>query len=259
MSGKAIGLVEPLVVITHPTIAGQFSILDGHLRVEALTDLGVERARCIIVKDDEAYTYNKRVNRLAVIQEHRMIVLAAERGVSAERLGAALGISAAAIRSRFKMLDGICGEAVAILAEKQVPRSVFPILWQMQAFRQIDVAQAMVSLGNFSTKLALAMLETTAPDQLQAGTKRTGVKSEAADVIQRLERELAALQTDTRLLEDNYGPDNLKLVVVKTYIANLLNNARVVRWLAQFHADYLQRLQRIAEIKDIPGADARMG
>lgn len=59
---------------------------------------------------------------------------------------------------------------------------------------------------------------------------------------------------NTRLLEDNYGPDNLKLAVIKAYVANLLNNARVVRWLARSHADYLQQLQSVAEIKSLPDA-----
>lgn len=253
-SVESIGLVEPLIVIGHSTLPGCFSILDGHLRAEALKDLGIERARCLIAKDDESYTYNKHVNRLAAIQEHKMIVRAYERGVSAERLSAALGISEGVIRERFRMLDGICDEAISLLAEKPVPRGVFPILRQMQPFRQIDVAHAMINLGNFSLKLALAMLETTPPDQLAEGFKRKIERGGSTEIIQRLERELAALQADTRLLEDSYGPDNLKLVVIKTYIAKLLDNARIVRWLAQFHADYLQQLQRVAEIKSLPAS-----
>lgn len=95
--------------------------------------------------------------------------------------------------------------------------------------------------------------ETTPPDQLAEGFKKKVERGGSTEVIQRLERELAALQADTRLLEDSYGPDNLKLVVIKTYIAKLLDNAAIVRWLAQFHADYLQQLQRVAEIKTLPG------
>jgi len=40
------------------------------------------RAAGLIADDDEAFTYNKRVNRLATVQEHYMIVKALERGVS---------------------------------------------------------------------------------------------------------------------------------------------------------------------------------
>jgi hypothetical protein len=248
---EAVGLVEPLVVIQHSTVPGHFAILDGHLRAEALRDLGTKRAKCLISKDDESYTYNKCVNRLAVVQEHKMIVRAYESGVSADRLAAALGISVGVIRARFRMLDGVCDEAIKLLSDKPVPRRVFPLLRQMQPFRQIDVAQAMINLGNYSSKLVLAMLETTSPDQLVDGFKQKVDKGGTTAAIQRLERELAALQADTRLLEDSYGPDNLKLVVIKRYVASLLNNARVVRWMAQFHADYLQQLQLISEIKTL--------
>ena len=35
----------------------------------ALKELGVERVSCLISTDDEAYTYNSRINRLSTIQD----------------------------------------------------------------------------------------------------------------------------------------------------------------------------------------------
>nr|WP_269764876.1 plasmid partitioning protein RepB C-terminal domain-containing protein [Burkholderia ubonensis] len=196
-------------------------------------------------------TYNKRVNRLAAIQEYNMIVRVYESGVTVERLAAALGLSAGTIRDRFRMLDGICDEAIKLLSDKRVPRRVFSILRQMKPFRQIDAAHAMINLDNYSGKFALALLETTPEDQLADTVEKRQEKSGTIEAIQRLERELAVLQADTKLLEENYGPDSLKLVVIKTYVASLLDNARVVRWLAQFRSDYLQQLQLIAEVKTL--------
>ena len=57
---------------------------------DVLTDLGHPDAACIVADDDEAFTYNKRINRLATIQEHLMIVRAIDRGVSEEKLAKAL-------------------------------------------------------------------------------------------------------------------------------------------------------------------------
>ncbi|QOT76565.1 plasmid partitioning protein RepB C-terminal domain-containing protein [Cupriavidus basilensis] len=246
-SVKAIGLVEPLVVIPSVGQAGCFSILDGHLRAEALRELGIERAPCLISTDDEAYTYNKCVSRLASIQEHKMVVLAFERGASVELLSEALGISVQAIRQRFKMLDGICDEAISVLADKPVPHGAFKILRQMQAFRQIDVANAMVNLSNFSIRFAEAMLESTPVELLNVGARKKVEATSSTEAVQRLERELAVLHDDTKLLEETYGPDNLRLVVIRRYIEGLLNNAKVVRWLAQYRRDYLQQLQILAD------------
>ena len=65
------------------------NLLDGHLRIQVLKDSGIQAVVCLVATDDEAYTYNKRVNRLAIIQEHRMILTALQKGVSEERLARA--------------------------------------------------------------------------------------------------------------------------------------------------------------------------
>jgi len=75
-----VGIVEPLVVARRQRDTGPYMLVDGHLRHAALSDLGNSEAPCLIADDDEAFTYNKRVNRLATIQEHYMIVKAIERG-----------------------------------------------------------------------------------------------------------------------------------------------------------------------------------
>ncbi|MGO4156624.1 plasmid partitioning protein RepB C-terminal domain-containing protein [Cupriavidus sp. YAF13] len=69
----------------------------------------------------------------------------------------------------------------------------------------------------------------------------------STEAVQRLERELAVLHDDTKLMEETYGSDNLRLVVIRRYIEGLLNNAKVVRWLAQHRRDHLQQLQILAE------------
>ena len=60
-----VGIVEPLVVARRGKDPGPFMLVDGHLRHAALLDLGNSEAPCLIADDDEAFTYNKRVNRLA--------------------------------------------------------------------------------------------------------------------------------------------------------------------------------------------------
>ena len=79
-SVSEIGIIEPLVVAPLSKRDGRYLLLDGHVRLVALLDLGQTEVRCIIADDDEAFTYNKRVNHLATVQEHFMIVRALERG-----------------------------------------------------------------------------------------------------------------------------------------------------------------------------------
>lgn len=57
----------------------------------------------------------------------------------------------------------------------------------------------------------------------------------SAESIARLERELAALQMQIKTVEESYGPDVPHLTVIKGYLAKLLANAAVVRWLARLN------------------------
>ena len=55
---REVGLVEPPVVARDRGEMGKFLLLDGHLRVDVLKDLGQTDVCCLISTDDEAYTYN---------------------------------------------------------------------------------------------------------------------------------------------------------------------------------------------------------
>jgi len=60
-----IGLIEPLVVAPAPSQEGCYTVLDGHIRLQVARELELPSLLCLSAKDDEAYTYNKRVSRLA--------------------------------------------------------------------------------------------------------------------------------------------------------------------------------------------------
>lgn len=115
---EAVGIIEALVV--YPKSANEYLLLDGHSRLEALRELGVHEVRCTISTDDEAYTYNKRVNHASHVAQHFMILRALENGVSEERLAEALSVDVKNIQKKRDLLNGICPEAVQLLRNRQV-------------------------------------------------------------------------------------------------------------------------------------------
>ena len=254
-SVRAIGLVEAPVVSRCPTSSRQFFLLDGHLRIEALKDLGISQVECLIATDDETYTYNKRVNRLVPVQEHRMVVRAMQRGVPEAKIAEALGLEVTSVRRRARMLDGICPDVVHLLTNAPCPFRVFDILRQMTSIRQIEAAELMLGQQNFTAVFARALLVATPENQLapiaRAKPQEPGSSREQ---IARLERELVSLQSQIKSVEDDYGIDNLHLTVAKGYIAKLLSNARVVRWLAQNRHEYLGEFQTVADIDTVAPA-----
>ena len=252
-SVRAIGLVEAPVVTPDKRRNGSYFLLDGHLRVEALKDLGINEVECLISTDDEAYTYNKRLNRLAAVQEHRMIVRAVDRGAPPERIAQALALDVVTIQRRFRLLDGICPEAVELLKDTTCPMIVFEILRQMAPIRQVEAAELMIGQNNFSSMFARALLAATNEKQLVDPRKRKprGTNTVTSGQIAKIERELTSLQIQVKSIEDSYGVDNLHLTFAKGYVSKLLGNARVVRWLAQHRQEYLSEFQLIAEIENI--------
>ncbi len=102
-----VGIVEPPIVARDSADTGKYLLLDGHLRIDVLKGMGETDVVCLVSTDDEAYTYNKRVNRLAMIQEHKMILKAVERGVSEERIARALNVDVGHIKRKRRLLEGI--------------------------------------------------------------------------------------------------------------------------------------------------------
>ena len=61
-------------------------------------------------------------------------------------------------------------------------------------------------------------------------------------------RVLARLQEGVTSIQESYGKDHLHLTVIKAYLARLLGNARVVRYLMQNRPEFLNEFQAIAEL-----------
>lgn len=239
-----LGLVEPLVV-ARPNASGAYLLLDGHVRLSALRDHCSTEARCIIATDDEGFTYNKRVNRLATIQEHYMIVRALERGVSEEKLARALDVDIKVIRARRDLLAGISAEVAELLKDKPVGHASFSRLRKMKPIRQLEVAELMASANNYSANYAKALLATTKPSDLlhpEDLKKATGLNAEQ---MARLEREMASVSYDYKELEASYGDDMLVLVIAAGFLERIITRPEIERFLLGRHPEFLDQFRAI--------------
>jgi hypothetical protein len=213
--------------------------------LDVLVNRGSKEVSCLISHDDEAFTFNKRVNRLATVQEHFMIVRALERGVSEAKLASALDVKIDVIRRRKTMLDGICPEVVEILKDKSVNPHTFEILRKMKPMRQIEAAELMVSAANFSGNYAKALLAATKQNDLSKPERPKKVGGMTPEQMARMEREMESLQRDFKAVEASYGDDVLNLVIASGYISKLLGNRKVERYLGQHHPEILAEFRAI--------------
>lgn len=105
---REVGIIEPLVV--HPqqkSAPKAYMLLDGHMRLDILKEAGKSTVECLIALDDEPFTYNHKVNRLTVIQEHFMLMKAVKSGVSEDAIAAALNVDVSKIREKKNLLASV--------------------------------------------------------------------------------------------------------------------------------------------------------
>jgi hypothetical protein len=202
------------------------------------------RERLFTARLSEAYTYNKRVNRIAIIQEHKMILTALQKGVPEERLARALNVNIAGIRSRRRLLEGICPEAIKLLRDKHVPICTFRELRRMKPMRQIEAAELMIDMNRYAVSYARSLVAATPEDQLII-RKRKRMRGISKDQLARMEAESANLEREFKVIEKDYGSDHLDLVLATGYVNRLLSNAKVVRYLAQYHPEILAEFQSL--------------
>lgn len=244
---EEVGLIEPLSVTAVDVASGLHLLLDGHVRLVALRDLGRDAALCLVATDDEAYTYNNRINRLSTIQEHFMIRRAIDRGVSPERLAKALSVDVSQITKKMNLLEGICPEAVELFKDRQFSVEIGRVIRKMKPTRQVECAELMVSANNLTVAYAEALLVATPAAALVEGQRPRRLNGVTPDQMARMEREMANLQGQYRLVEQSYGRDVLNLVLARGYLEKLLANAKVERYLKQLQPEVLEQFTAIVE------------
>lgn len=246
---EEVGIIEPLAVFPENGAKNserKYILLDGHLRLECLKMLGATHAVCLLSKDDEGFTFNRQINRLSAVQEHRMIMQAISKKVPPERIAKALNVNVDRIRERQRMLVGVAPEAVELLKDRFASRGVFSILRKMKPMRQIEAAEMMIAANRFTTTYANMILSTTRPELLLEPRKPKPIEASAEDIA-RMQREMDRLYQDYRSVQDTLGDTMLVLVVAKGYVSRLLRNDAIVDYLLRYHADLAGELEKVME------------
>lgn len=244
---KEIDLIEPLAVGSVDRKSGQHLLLDGHIRLAALRELGYVEAPCLVATDDESYTYNNRINRLSTVQEHLMIRRAIDRGVSPERLASALCVDTSHIIKKMGLLNGICAEAAELLKDRQFSVEISQVVRRMKPTRQIECVELMISANNLTVAYARALLTATTPDMLTDNKKQKKPAGVSQEQMARMQREMSNLQGQYKLVEQTYGEDVLNLVLAKGYVTKLLGNIRVAKYLEQHQQDIMEQFVSLSE------------
>jgi len=245
---KTIGLIEPILIFIDP-VKNDIKILDGHLRIEALRDLGETKVECLVSTIYDTYTPNKKVNQVTIIQIQKMLKDAIKSGVPIELLSSSLNISVESLKGRISILNGISPKVTEILNDKHVPKATFMALKKMVPLRQLECANLMIKFDNYSKNFSHSLLQSSPKETLmEAKSKASESKAGQRKIIERLEKEMAHVHMDADKLKENYGSNSLKLTIIITHIKTLLENQTLFRWMHKNKPDLLNELIKISEI-----------
>lgn len=242
---EAVGLIEPLTVGRADKHTAMHVLLDGHIRLLALRQLGRAEAPVLIATDDESYTYNNRINRLSTIQEHFMIRRAVERGVTPARLAQALSVDISHIIKKMNLLDGVCAEAAELLKDQHFSANIGSVIRKLKPTRQVECVELMVATNNITASYAQALLAATPSHLLVGETKPRKLGGLSPEQMAKMEREMGNLQGQFKLVEQTYGQDVLNLVLAKGYLVKLLDNEAVIRYLTHNHPEVLVEFENV--------------
>ena len=250
-SMQEVGIIEPPIVFPQKGSEGIFMMLDGHVRLEIAKTLEFKSLFCLVATDDEAFTYNHKVNQLQPIQEHFMILRAIKNGVSEERIAKTLNVNVETIKAKRDLLTGICPEAVELIRNRRASAGAIRELKRVKPMRQIEMAEVMVASNNFTSAYAKCLVMASPSDQLVESSQQMAPEGMEEQDVSRLQREIKNMEHEFKLVQEEYGQNMLNLVVVVGYLRSLLDNAAVVRFLSQAEPAMLAEFQKIMEQADM--------
>ncbi|MDB6095548.1 MAG: ParB-like nuclease [Verrucomicrobia bacterium] len=244
------GLIEPLAVHPCRGKAGYYVLLDGHMRLKALRELGEREANCMIATEDDSFTYNDKISRINAIGEHRMIMKTIAQGVSAEDVARTLAVNVERIKASMDMLRGIHPDAVERLKDKPITPGALRLFRKVKAFRQLEFADLMAAMGDYTVAYAKALLLATPPDMLE-DPATPKIKQLKPEEIAQMEKEMEMLERDFRVYQDRYGENALSLNVVQRFVQRLLENVAVKRYLNKRFPEILEELTVVAQMETL--------
>jgi hypothetical protein len=113
------------------------------------------------------------------------------------------------------------------------------------------MARLMVGAANYTSLYAASLVKATNESERAARKHSTKVRDMKPEDLARMQHEMRAVEQNFLALEETYNRNVYDLTLVRGYLSKLLENARIVRFVAQQQREVLAEFQRIAEASNI--------
>lgn len=147
-----------------------------------------------------------------------------------------------------RLLGGICPEVLDLLSDCVVPLKMFGLLRQVVPSRQVEIAKLMIALRRVKLNTARVFITLTPQFQLADPSRpRQKFPGIEARQLAAMETELADLSSRFQQAAERSGTWHLELVAARGYLVQLMESAKVVRYLALHFPQDLSEFQTVLD------------
>jgi len=141
----------------------------------------------------------------------------------------------------------VCPEVLNLLQDCTGPTKLFALLRLVVTVRQIEIARLMVAMGRVRFNY-VKMLVALTPRSLLAKDvdPRKQIAGPSEDRMMEMEPELARLSLAFLSAVERRGPASLELVAASRYFDRLMDNSKVVRYLAHNFPGHFEEFHRLS-------------
>lgn len=149
------------------------------------------------------------------------------------------------------LVEGICLEALDMLNDFGAPLKIFGLLREVVPGRQVEIVRLMLAMNRVEFRVARLLIELTPRSQLTNPlARRKRYEGISPAQMAAMEADIAEASHDYLSAASTHGSEMLNLIAATSYFDRLLNNPKLVRYLARNFARQLEVFQNLLDFRE---------
>lgn len=143
-------------------------------------------------------------------------------------------------------VSGICPDVLDFLQDYPVKVKIFGLLRHVLPARQLEIARLMVAMERVTFTYAKILIAFTPHPLLAEGFYPAMIANVSEDQLGAMTPELGRLSSEFLSAVERLGPVSLELLAAGRYLDRLMDNSRVVRYLAHTFPGYFEEFHELS-------------
>ncbi|MGX5804930.1 plasmid partitioning protein RepB C-terminal domain-containing protein [Bradyrhizobium sp. Arg314] len=150
-----------------------------------------------------------------------------------------------------QLVGGVCLEVLYLLNDFGAPLKIFPLLREVVPSRQVEIVRLMIALDRVQFRVVKVLIALTPRSQLtDPFARRKQYEGISSSQLAAMETDLAKVSHEYLSFASTHGATVLNLIAVTSYFDRLLNNPKLVRFVARNFVGHLEVYQKLLDFRE---------